>query len=243
MNICHFLLDHVTRVAIYERAWSRPGKFLLVDDYPYYRDIFARMGLADRIIFPTSKRISIRAPEILFCSNILEPGLRRPAHYCSKWALDFLRLRLGVDERPARPGRKLMISRVDAVGRRILNWREVLPVFRRHGFEIVELSRLSAAAQIELFRDPAEVAAVHGAGLTNLVFAPRDCSVLEILPPLVAGSEYWLLASALGQRYSALIAEDPILPRPDYSTWQRNWIHLSGDIVLPVERLDAALSS
>ena len=115
-------------------------------------------------------------------------------------------------------------------------------MFRRHGFEIVELGRLSAAAQIELFRDPAEVAAVHGAGLTNLVFAPRDCSVLEILPPLVAGSEYWLLASALGQRYSALIAEIR-LPRPDYSTWQRNWIHLSGDIVLPVERLDAALFS
>jgi glycosyltransferase involved in cell wall biosynthesis len=242
MNICHFLLDRVTRIALYERAWSRPGKFFLVDDFPYHRDIFTRLGLADRVIIPSSKRVSIRAPELLLSSNIAA-DFRHPAHYCADWAIEFLRRALGIEERPARPGRKLLISRADTKGRRILNWDEVLPVFGRHGFEIVELAGLSTEAQMALFREASQVVGVHGAGLTNILFAPRDCAVLEILPPLVAVHDYWLLASALGQHYSALIAEDPELPRPDYATWQHNAVYNERDIVLPADRLEAALAA
>ncbi len=242
MNICHFLLDRLTRIPVYERAWSRPGKFFVIDDFPYYRDIFARLGLADRIITPSSKRISIRAPEILFSSNIAA-DFRHPAHYCADWAIDYLRRGLGIEEPPARPGRKLMISRADTTGRAVLNWEEVLPVFRRHGFDVVELAGLSTEAQMALFRDASQVVGVHGSGLTNILFATRDCAVLEILPPLVATQAYWLLASSLGQRYSALIAEDAELPRPDYTTWQHNAVYNGRDIVLPVERLETALAS
>lgn len=242
MNICHFLLDRLTRIPIYERGWSRPGKFFLADDFPYYRDIFARISLTERIIIPSAKRISIRAPEILFSSNIAN-DFRHPAHCCAGWAIDYLRRVLGIEERPARPGRKLLISRADTRGRAVLNWEELLPVFRRQGFEVMELADLPTDAQIALFRDVSQVVGVHGAGLTNILFAPRDCTVLEILPPLVATSAYWLLASSLGQRYSALIAEDIELPRPDYTTWQHNAAYNGRNIVLPVERLTAALAS
>jgi Glycosyltransferase 61 len=226
MNICHFLLDRLTRIPIYDRAWSRPGKFLQVDDFPYYRDIFARIGFTDRIIIPSSKRISVHAPEILFSSNIAA-DFRHPAHYCAGWAIDYLRSVLGIEERQARPERKLLISRADARGRAILNWEEVLPVFRRHGFEVAELSGLSTEEQIALFRDASQVVGVHGAGLTNILFAPRNCAVLEILSPLVATRAYWLLASSLGQRYSALLPMMPSCRGPTI---------LSGNTMPPITR-------
>jgi capsular polysaccharide biosynthesis protein len=241
MNICHFLLDRLTRIPLYERAWSRPGKFFMVEDFPYNRDIFARIGLADRVIIPHTKRVSIRASQILFSSNIAADH-RHPAHYCADWAIEYLRQALGVEGGPAHLRRKLIISRGDARGRAILNWKEVLPVLHRHGFEVVELAGLSAEAQIALFRDVSHVVGVHGAGLTNILFAPRDCAVLEILPPLVATHAYWLLASSLGQHYTALIGDDPEMPRPDYATWQHNAAYNARDIVLPPDRLDAVLA-
>jgi FkbM family methyltransferase len=242
LNICHLLLDRITRIPLYERAWARPGKFFLVDDFRYHREIFDRLGLGDRLIIPTEKRVSIRAPELLFSSNIAA-DFRHPAHFCADWALEYLRGALAIGDRQARPERKLMISRGDTRGRRIVNWEEVLPVFARHRFEIVELAGLSTEAQIALFRDASQIVGVHGAGLTNMLFAPRDCAVLEILPPLVAVHDYWLLASALGQHYEALIAEDIEYPRPDYTTWQHNDGYNERDLVVPMERLEAALTA
>jgi Glycosyltransferase 61 len=241
MNICHFLLDHLTRIPIYERTWTTRGKYFMVDDYPYYRDILARIGLTDQVIIPDTKRISVRAPEILFSSNIAADH-RHPAHYCADWAMNYLRRVFKIDERPSHPSRKIAISRTDATARRIVNWEETASVLRRHGFEIVELAELPTESQIVLFRDCAQVVGVHGAGLTNLLFAPRDCSVLEILPPLAAAQSYWWLASGLGQRYVSLIADDPELPRPDYKTWGHDTTFNDRDVVVPVNRLESALA-
>lgn len=240
MNICHFLLDHVTRIAIYQKI-GHIGKFLIADDYPYYRQIFEIMGLADRIIFSKTRRISIKAPKILFSSNIIVQQLRRPAHYCAPWATEFLRRSLNIPERSPKAGRKLMISRGSEASRKIVNWNEVRPMIAARGYEIVELEGLSASQQIDLFSDVERIIGVHGAGLTNLIFAPKDANIFEILPPFFAGSEYWLLASALGQRYSAFVADDPILPNPDPLLWHRDWHYLGRDIKISLEKLSRAL--
>jgi hypothetical protein len=243
MSICHFLLDGLTRIPIYERNDPKPGKFLIADGFPYYRQIFERMGTADRIVIPAQKRVSVRAPQLLFSSNIAA-DFRHPAHLCAPWAIDYLRSALHIDDRPSDKEKKIFISRTDAVGRAILNWQEVVPMLQRFGFKVVELTGMSAQAQIELFRNASQVVGVHGAGLTNILFAPRDCAVLEILSPLVATHAYWLLASSLGQRYSALIADDPELPRPDYKNWRHNPASYNqNDVIVPIAKLEMALSS
>lgn len=240
MNICHFLLDYVTRIPIYQRAVSRPIKFFMVDDYPYYRAVFERLGVADSILFPSGKRVSIRTPELLFSSNV-DVDHRHPAHHCAPWAIDYLRGAFGV-EGAVRGSRRLFISRADTTGRGLANFDELMPAFHRHGFEVVELSGMTFDAQVALFREASHVVGVHGAGLTNILFAPRDCAVLEILPPLVATRAYWILASAIGQRYSAVIADDATgIPRPDYKTWVHDYLNNGRDIRVPVQRLDAAL--
>ena len=240
LNICHFLLDRITRIHVYERVLRHPVKYLLVDDYPYQRQILTRMGLIDQIIIPSTKRFSVKAPEILISSNIAN-DFEHPAHFCSPWALNYLREKLHIKDRPARAGRKIMISRGDAPSRRILNWDMLEPILKRNDFDIVELAHLSADQQIDLFADAEQVVGVHGAGLTNILFAPRACAVLEIMPPLIGGRDYWLLSSGLGQHYATLIAEDPLLPRPDYTTWRHDPKYLANDIIVDPIRFENAL--
>ena len=162
----------------------------MIDDFPYYREVIARVGMEDRMIVPEAKRVAVRAPEILFSSNIAG-DFRHPAHYCSGWAIDGLRRIMGVEDLPARRGRKLLISRADAKGRAVVNWDELLPVFARHGFETVELTGLPLAEQMALFRDAAQVVgspwrwtdeySVRAEGMLgagNLAAVGRDAGVL-----------------------------------------------------------------
>ena len=46
---------------------------------------------------------------------------------------------------------------------------------------------MSIIEQVELFRKASHVIAAHGAGLTNILFAPADARILEIRPELSSG--------------------------------------------------------
>lgn len=241
MNICHFLLDHVTRIHLYDRVSGGDCLFFAVDQFRYYREIIEILGLGNRFVEVPSRRITISAPQILMSSNTSK-DFRHPAHLCAPWAIGFLRSKLCVA--PARaPARRWYISRSDARGRSVVNEDAVKAVLRRHGFEDLVLSGRSAAEQIRLFSEAEAVIGVHGAGLTNVLFAPPTCKVLEILPPLVATPAYWMLATSIGQRYRALIGDDLQSGRPDYKTWSHNPIYNNRNLVVPIDRLEAALAA
>ena len=55
-----------------------------------------------------------------------------------------------------------------------------------------------------LFAEAEFVAGPHGAGLTNLLFAPGGCRVLEIIDPAHVNVLYYSLADLLDQPYGAL---------------------------------------
>jgi capsular polysaccharide biosynthesis protein len=99
------------------------------------------------------------------------------------------------------PRRRLYISRSDAVDRRVVNEDEVLGAIADLGFERVTLSGLSVAAQIRLFQTADIVLAPHGAGTANILFAPADCLVTELMGPAHVATCFMILASTLGQLY------------------------------------------
>jgi hypothetical protein len=238
MNICHFLSDHLTRAHIYGAISGRSGKLLLADGHDYYREILNLAGLTDRTVIPGSNTFSVRAGRLLVSSNLL-PAFRHPAHWGAPWATGFVRRRLLRDG--ATGSRRIFVSRNDAGTRRILNGEEVEQEFRKNGFEIVSLARLSPADQIRIFSNAELVAGLHGAGLTNILFAPPSAKVLEILPPFVATEAYWILATQMGQQYWAMIARDPELPNPDYAHWRHAPEFAGRDVILPIDRLRATL--
>jgi capsular polysaccharide biosynthesis protein len=143
----------------------------------------------------------IEAEILYFPSFVGDPGNEHPA------GMGWLRDRLIENSEPRRrPNRRLYISRRLALRRRILNEDELQPILRAYGFEIVETELLSFRQQIDLLSEAEAVVALHGAGLSNIVFAPKGCKVVEIFDPDHVKVMYWALADVLDQEYWYYIA-------------------------------------
>jgi capsular polysaccharide biosynthesis protein len=106
-------------------------------------------------------------------------------------------------EKPVR----LYISRRLAQTRGVANEEELLPILRQQGFTIILTENLPVRDQIRLFRNAESVVAPHGAGLTNLIFAPPGTSVLELFSRDTIRHCYWALSNELGHHYHFLIGE------------------------------------
>jgi hypothetical protein len=242
MNVCHFLLDHFTRIALYLQDNNGDLRFLLNENYPYYYEILGIAGYQTQVYRPDTTRFSIRAEKLSVSSNVLA-DFCHPGHLCASWAMDFLRERLMRSPNQTRGRRRIFISRADARGRNIVNREQVEALMMGLGFEIVTLAGLSAQRQIEIFSAASHVVGVHGAGLTNVVFCPTGTTVLEILPPLVATGAYWVLSTRLGHEYHAFVAEDLEQKWPDYSTWSGHPEYNDRNLLVPIDRLREYLSS
>jgi Glycosyltransferase 61 len=100
------------------------------------------------------------------------------------------------------PRRRLFVSRGNAAHRRLINEEAAARALEELGVELVSTEGMSLADEIELFRSAELVIGGHGAGLTNLAFAPRGTRVVDL-----ASSTYWdslfaQLASVMGHSYA-----------------------------------------
>ena len=240
MNICHFLLDNLTRVPIYRQCHGNDVRFLLAGDYPYYREILELSGLEASIVRPEAARFSVRAELLLVSSNIVQ-DFCHPGHLCAEWALNFLRTLLPRNS-DTKSVRKLFISRADAAGRKPINEEHVQQALRARGFEVVTLSGRSARDQIDLFASASHVVGVHGAGLTNVLFSPPENS--RIGSAAADGSNRSVLDTLFAVA-PAVFVPDRHHPEygPDYSTWQHRPEYSRRNIILPMNSLIEAIEA
>ncbi len=104
-----------------------------------------------------------------------------------------------------RPGaRRLFVSRRSYGRRALANEAEIIAVCGRHGFEVVCPEELAFAGQVALFADAAAVVGVKGAGLSNVVFAPKGASVVALSPADFPDPFFWDVAAGRGQGYSEI---------------------------------------
>ena len=82
---------------------------------------------------------------------------------------------------------RIYVSRKKAARRHLSNEDEFMPLLKKHNFSKVYLEQMTIMEQVELFRTASHVIAAHGAGLTNVLFAPADAKILEIRPELSSG--------------------------------------------------------
>jgi capsular polysaccharide biosynthesis protein len=108
---------------------------------------------------------------------------------------------------PAR--RRLFVRRGAVARRRLINEGQVETHLKQRGFETVDPGTMSFSAQVETFRDARVVVGAHGAGLTNIAFAPNGGALVEFL----AGFEqpfFRSLSAAKGWR--RMVVRDPGVP-------------------------------
>lgn len=103
--------------------------------------------------------------------------------------------------------KRLYVSRKDSLRRYVSNETEVEQILSQFGFETVCLTNYSFKEQIKLFQGAEMVIGSHGAGLTNLVFAPAECVFIELIMEGVFTQAYYQLAGIRKIKYGFLICQ------------------------------------
>lgn len=108
----------------------------------------------------------------------------------------------------AAPQRKVYLYRAPKFGRTVRNMEEVRPVLDKYGFECVDTGEMTIEQQMQLFAETRYLIAIHGAGITNIVFSNwEQLHMLEILPGTTQmNTHYYWMANMLGIHYDALVS-------------------------------------
>lgn len=191
----HWIFDALPRLMMLERLKSDDLKLIVFGDLNRWQqdsleimgfDHYQREALGNRYI---------ECEFLHFPSAVGKPGNTSPL------ALSFLREKLMRKDTVGVADKRLYVTRRKAGRRHVVNEEELTPILEAHGFEIVETEHLSFRQQIDLFARAEMVIGPHGAGLSNLAFAPSECRVLELFSPTCFRWMYYYLAAARGQRY------------------------------------------
>lgn len=177
-----------------DTRWGEMPVYVAADLPPFVFEYLRLLGL-DRFCHPLPRGVysadSLRVPT--FPSLAESPS---PRH------VSFLREACLKAVGPSRePRRRLVVSRADAVGRRVLNEDQLLQAIDDLGFERVTLAGMSVVEQIRLFASAEMLIAPQGAGNSNVLFAPADCAFAELLAPANNTWSFMVLASTVGQVY------------------------------------------
>jgi len=103
------------------------------------------------------------------------------------------------------PPVKLFVARSESDSRAFVNQAEVAACLKEAGFETVYPAELTIPEQVRLFARASHVIGGLGAGLTNILYAPKSANVMMIDPGLI-DFYFWDLASLAGQQFTWVFA-------------------------------------
>jgi Glycosyltransferase 61 len=202
----HWLLDVLPRLYALDRLPTDETRIVVSGPLnKWQRESLAIMGLdLARLVVLGSQHLQVDV--LYFPSYFGGPGNPHPL------ACQWLRDRMLKQLEPRDSGRRLYISRRGA-RRRVINEHELEPILKDYGFEIIETELMSLQQQILLFGAADVIVGPHGAGMSNILWAPPDCKILELFGANCVRAMYYALADVLNQSYWYLIgdsAESPV---------------------------------
>jgi len=153
--------------------------YFLVPTYQfqYAKQYLDHLGIHKDKIIEEDDEPHIQADSLVFCSEI-----RREDHQ-PKWACDFLYTTFKSSFNTTKREKLIYIARGDAArSRKVVNEPELVALLKTFGFEVHFLSKLSVVDQARLFNSALMIVAVHGGGLSNLVYCEPGTKLLEIYP-------------------------------------------------------------
>ena len=217
-NLCHFLLDQITRLALYQALGVIVGDAAVIGPQPeaaFQRRILQRAGV-ERMI-GTRQTARVRAGRLWVASNCRR--LQHAADFGAAWAVDYARTLLG--GQGDRGWRRLYISRADAAGRHVSNEADVMALLEPHGFESILPGTMPYDAQLATFRQASHIIAPHGAALAHMIVCPPGAQVLEMFHPLYSTAAFAMQAAESRVHYAAMLARDFQFDTPDWNDPER----------------------
>lgn len=196
-NYYHWLIDYLPRIGILAKAPDLHGVHLLVnaDLTKFQRESLAALGIGDeRLIF-------LPPDTAAHCRVVWVPTLVSRLTSFHPFVAGWLRRSFLKKEMKQAPRRRLFVSRTNASQRRLLNETQLIEQLLPMGFEVIEPGSLSFTEQVAAFATADIVVGPHGAGLTNIVFAPQEVQVVELGFPQYPATFFSGMAGQLGQRF------------------------------------------
>lgn len=223
-NYYHWLSDVLPRIKLYEKVFDQVDHFCVASSVPEkFLEVLPAFGI------PKSKVLRVTDNEKLHFDNLLVGSLPGSEGRAPKWGVDYVRGKL-LPKQKATPTRKLYLKRGDVTKRRILNEERVIKLLSKHGFEVIEPDKLSISEQAAVMQDAKIIISAHGAALTNLLFAPENCTVVEIFSPDYFRTDcFYTLSGILNLDYWYIVGT-----KPAGAEW--------GDITVPEEVLEQTLN-
>lgn len=161
---------------------------------PFQDETLRWLGLQDRFIFTEENHF--------FAENFFYAGLAGMSGCINPWKVAFLRDHLGkMSAGQLGQGENVYIIRRGKT-RGLRNEQEVEAFFRRRGWSVIDTEQLTVAQQAGIFAQAKKICTLHGAALTNLIWASPGTQVLELLADNFLNGVYEGLAKVLGLDYS-----------------------------------------
>lgn len=191
------------------------GKFTL----PYQFEILRELG------FDRDRLIIIQDEDSVACAQVftaINGHSRRSLPHAVRWLRNHY---LGSAQVQWTGRERLFIKRGSQAARYHQQEELIADKFEKQGFSIVQSESLTFREQVELFSRAGVIAGLHGAGLTNGVFAPRGTKILEIgvlghlsddhiWTNFVCGHSIWSFRSYAREAWSGERTEDVVLHEP-----------------------------
>jgi hypothetical protein len=169
-------------------------------------ETLAKIGLAHKKIVFAKPDTHINADVLLIPSIVVkEPNIAFP-----EWVIEFLRSefldRTFIEK--FKDFKKIYISRNKAASRRIVNEQELIQSLSKQGFITIYSEHYSLMEQAALIHNADVIISPHGSGLSNLVFAHKGASVIEIFNQHGFNKLFYHLAQAVGLKHLAVLCSD-----------------------------------
>lgn len=140
---------------------------------------------------------------VVSVDNLVQPSFTEPTVPVCRWLKE--RAESEVDRNGAAPScsdERIFVSREKARTRKITNRAEVSTVLEEYYIKTYTTEDLRFDEQVELFSRASLIVGVHGAGLTDLIWAD-DCAIVEIFNDVIK-PPYFEIARLLGHDYHCL---------------------------------------
>ena len=222
-NYYHWLHDVVLRLfGILEHLPSDMRFIVPPNLRPFQLESLALIGVGPQRLYPYDGTQAWELEHLYFSPPTVGSGGDSPA--ADAWLRALALQTYGIV--PGPPHRRIYVSRRNARYRRILNEAEVEAYLAEHGFEAHLLENYSFREQVALFAEAEMVFAGHGAGHTNMIFAPPGLTVIDVFEPSEFNKCYWNMSEAVGHHYWYMCGET-----------RANESGYAGDIIVPAAKL------
>ena len=174
-NYYHWMTEILPRLALLQQSHIEYD-FLYVPkiQYQFQKDTLKLLGVDYEKIIEGVSNTHIQPTTVIFPSQVARSCIT-PAwvvEFLQKWFLQGYQVKNGK--------KRIFISRGNAAIRRILNEDAIFEIIKPFGFEKVLMEKMSVIEQAQLAHEAEFIIGTHGAGMTNIVFARPNTTIIEL---------------------------------------------------------------